>query len=71
MGQRGRPTARNVLSDDERETLERWARLAGAAGVSCHHRGNASDTALTSWPSSVCAGRPSPCNCVVNLPLST
>ena len=26
MGQRGRPTARIVLSDDERETLERWAR---------------------------------------------
>ena len=26
MGQRGRPTVRIVLSDDERETLERWAR---------------------------------------------
>jgi transposase len=26
MGQRGRPTARIVLSDDEREALERWAR---------------------------------------------
>jgi transposase len=26
MGQRGRPTARIVLSVDERETLERWAR---------------------------------------------
>ena len=26
MGQRGRPTAQIVLSDDERETLERWAR---------------------------------------------
>jgi transposase len=26
MGQRGRPTARIVLSDVERETLERWAR---------------------------------------------
>lgn len=26
MGQRGRPTARIVLSDDERETLEQWAR---------------------------------------------
>lgn len=26
MGQRGRPTARIVLSGDERETLERWAR---------------------------------------------
>jgi len=26
MGQRGRPTARTVWSDDERETLERWAR---------------------------------------------
>jgi FixJ family two-component response regulator len=26
MGQRGRPTARIVLSDDERDTLERWAR---------------------------------------------
>jgi transposase len=26
MGQRGRPTARIVLNDDERETLERWAR---------------------------------------------
>ena len=26
MAQRGRPTAQIVLSDDERETLERWAR---------------------------------------------
>jgi transposase len=26
MGQRGRPTAQIVLSDDEREALERWAR---------------------------------------------
>ena len=26
MGQRGRPTAQIALSDDERETLERWAR---------------------------------------------
>jgi transposase len=26
MGQRGRPTAQIVLSDDERETLQRWAR---------------------------------------------
>src|SRR3954453_13870903 len=26
MGQRGRPTAQIVLSDDERATLERWAR---------------------------------------------
>ena len=26
MGQVGRPTAQIVLSDDERETLERWAR---------------------------------------------
>ena len=26
MGRRGRPTAQIVLSDDERETLERWAR---------------------------------------------
>src|SRR5688500_13156138 len=26
MGQRGRPTARIVLSDVERETLQRWAR---------------------------------------------
>jgi Winged helix-turn helix len=26
MGQRGRPTARMVLSDEERETVERWAR---------------------------------------------
>ena len=26
MAQRGRPTAQIVLSDDERETLQRWAR---------------------------------------------
>jgi transposase len=26
MGQRGRPTAQIVLSDDERDTLDRWAR---------------------------------------------
>src|SRR5947207_2822199 len=26
MGQRGRPTVRVVLSEEERETLERWAR---------------------------------------------
>src|SRR3954469_12007808 len=28
MGQRGRPTAQIVLSDEERETLQRWARRA-------------------------------------------
>jgi len=31
MGQRGRPTARIVLSDEEREVLERWARRPKSA----------------------------------------
>ena len=31
MGRRGTPTAEVVLSDDERETLERWARRPKSA----------------------------------------
>jgi hypothetical protein len=31
MGERGRPKAELVLSDDERETLERWARRPKSA----------------------------------------
>ena len=31
MAQRGRPPARVVLSEDERETLERWARRPKSA----------------------------------------
>src|SRR3954447_20880752 len=31
MGQRGRPTAQIVLSDEEREVLERWARRPKSA----------------------------------------
>ncbi len=31
MAQRGRPTAQVVLSEEERETLERWARRPNSA----------------------------------------
>jgi hypothetical protein len=31
MARRGRPTVEVVLSDDERETLERWARRPKSA----------------------------------------
>lgn len=59
MAARGRPTAEIVLSDEERETLERWARrpksahaLACGAG-SCWPRPRGASTATSprSWAS--------------------